>query len=123
MSIPFIQTGVWVDQNRSLVNREYLSFEFKRIYERVLTRLECQILLSDYRAGILTNAIAVLITSTLKPVFELLRAPFWLLWQKVTSRWGLLRPTAVEEAQNFYEMMGEVLRATVQELQERCVHS
>jgi hypothetical protein len=75
-------------------------------------------LLSDYREGILT---AVLITSTLKPVFESLRVPFWLLWQKVTSRWSLLRPTAVEEAQDFYEMTGEVLRATVQELQERCV--
>ncbi|KAH8745060.1 hypothetical protein BGZ57DRAFT_960450 [Hyaloscypha finlandica] len=102
MSTSFVQTGFWVDQNRSLLNQR-------------------QILLSDYRAGILTNTLAVLITSILKPVFELLRVPFWLLWRKVTSRWGLLRPTAVEEANDFYEFTGEVISAIVQQVRERWV--
>jgi hypothetical protein len=67
----------------------------------------------------LTNTIAVLITSTGGPIFELLRIPIWRLWKKITSRWNLLQPTDVKEAHDFYEMTGIILKATAHELQGR----
>jgi hypothetical protein len=45
--------------------------------------VEYQILLDDYWAGIFTNAIAVLITSTSGPIFTLLRATTRPLWKRI----------------------------------------
>ena len=64
--------------------------------------------MGDYWAGVLTNAVAVLITSTSSPVFTLLIGPVSFLWQKLPP-WMKGRNTALEGADGCHEIVHDAM--------------
>jgi hypothetical protein len=75
-----------------------------------LKALGYQLLLNDHWAGIVTNALAVLITSASGPIFELLVRPLSWLWRKLSSRWNKGEQDQFEESRSFGDSMGYVLQ-------------
>jgi len=69
-----------------------------------------QLLLDDYWIGIVTNALAVLITTASGPIFELLIRPLSRLWTKISSRWNNGQQDQFEECRSFGDSMGYVLQ-------------
>ena len=67
--------------------------------------------MTDYHAGLITNALAVLITSTAGPIYTIFRHPLHSLWKKISSRWG--RPQLDEPDQ--HELLGEVIESVTGE--------
>lgn len=66
--------------------------------------------MDDYWIGIVTNALAVLITTASGPIFELLIGPLGRLRGKVSSRWNNDPQDQFEESRSFGESMGYVLQ-------------
>ncbi|KAH7416802.1 hypothetical protein BKA64DRAFT_277695 [Cadophora sp. MPI-SDFR-AT-0126] len=89
MASSSLKTGFWVDFSRSPSAR-------------------AQLLMEDYWAGILTNTIAVLITSTSGPIFTLLIGPTSFLWDKV-SPWLNSRDAALEGAEGYHEVVHDAM--------------
>ena len=58
--------------------------------------VERQILVTDYQSGIITNALAVLITLTASPIYKLFKRPLYLLWKKIAS-WDSTPPVAPQD--------------------------
>jgi hypothetical protein len=67
-------------------------------------------LLDDYWIGIVTNALAVLITTASGPIFELLIGPLSRLRRKISSRWNNDQQDQFEESRSFGDSMGYVLQ-------------
>ncbi|KAH9208590.1 hypothetical protein DL95DRAFT_467570 [Leptodontidium sp. 2 PMI_412] len=89
MSTNFLKTGFWIDYSKASSAR-------------------AQILLEDYWAGVLTNAVAVLITSTSGPIFTLLIGPISFLWDKVPSRLKG-RNAALARADGYHEIVHDAM--------------
>jgi hypothetical protein len=70
-----------------------------------------QILVTDYQAGLITNALAVSITSTAGPIYTIFKHPLHSLWKKISSRWG--RQQLDEPDQ--HELLGEVIESVTGE--------
>ncbi|KAF8858998.1 hypothetical protein BDZ45DRAFT_802013 [Acephala macrosclerotiorum] len=109
MATNSIKHGLWTDYNRFAINSERaidpihsaISYSFPAGY---------QILLSDWWAGILTNTIAVLITSVGGPMFILTIGPYNWLWRRISSRWTNVQSAALEDAQDLQERTDIVLQ-------------
>ncbi|KAH8648219.1 hypothetical protein BGZ60DRAFT_553057 [Tricladium varicosporioides] len=91
MSTASVYTGFWIDYNRSGVNRY-------------------QFLWSDYWTGIVTNTLAVLITTASGPIFEITIGPLSQLRRKISSIWNNDQQDQFEESRSFGDSMGYVLR-------------
>ncbi|KUJ14512.1 uncharacterized protein LY89DRAFT_784443 [Mollisia scopiformis] len=90
MSTNFVKYGLWADYNRSPISRY-------------------QILLTDWWAGILTNALAVLITSAGRPLFTLTVGLYNWLWRKISSRWTNIQAASLQDARDTQESIGIIL--------------
>ena len=61
--------------------------------------------MTDYQAGIITNALAVLITSTATPIYKLFKHPLYLLWKKISSSWDPTPPVPTEQEPDHGELI------------------
>lgn len=66
--------------------------------------------MDDQWAGIVTNAIAVLITSVGGPLFVLTIVPYNWLWRKISSRWTNVQSEALADAPDMHGQIDIILQ-------------
>jgi hypothetical protein len=66
---------------------------------------------TDYESGIITNALAVLITATASPIYKLFKRPLYLLWKKISSSWDPTPPVAPQDEPAHGELIGMAMES------------